>query len=160
MIAIPIPEVKTFMNHLLRLETFDAFHVTEVSLTTYAAFTFDGHIQKDYYSKEEYEDLYQDSYPLVRWKQFRPICFDLIKGKHTPLSFSIIFQMSRSGTEKFLAGLDTAFSADDINGLFLNLRYENGSLTAVTGTSLKIFSLDKSLETAWDAKIQKFILSL
>lgn len=160
MISISISEVKTFMNHLLCRETFDAFHLTEAVLTTYGLFTFDGHIHKDYYDKEEYEALYKDGYPLARWKQLRPVFFDLIKGKHTPLSFSIVFQMSRSGTEKFLSALDTSFTLEDINGLFLNLRYDAGQLTAVTGTSLKIFSLDRSLEQAWDSKIQKFILSL
>ena len=55
---------------------------------------------------------------------------------------------------------DTSFSISDINGLFVNLRYKDGKLTAVTGTSLNIFSMDKSLEHAWDQKIQKFILSL
>lgn len=160
MLAVSIPEVKTFMNHLLCQNTFDAFHVTEISLTTFSIFTMDGHIQKDYYTAEEYETLCGDGYPLARWRQFRPICFDLIKGKHTPLAFSIVFQLSRTATEKFLAGLDTAFTLSDINGLFVNLRYSEGSLTAVTGTSLKIFSMDKSLESAWDQKIQKFILSL
>lgn len=160
MISIPIPEIKSFMNHLLRLETFDAFQVTEISLTTYASFHIDGHIQKDYFSKEEYETFPLDDYPLVRWKQFRPICFDLIKGRHTPLAFSIIFQLSRSAVVSFLAGLDIGLEADSVNGLFLNLRYEKGALTAVTGTSLNVFSLDRSLEAAWDAKVQKFILSL
>lgn len=148
------------MNHLLCKETFDVFHVTEAALSTYGNFSIDGHIHKDYYTPEEYEELYGNGYPLARWKQLRPMFFDLIRGKHTPLSFSIVFQMSRSGTEKFLSGLDTSFSISDINGLFLNLRYESGQLTAVTGTSLKVFSLDRSLEQAWDNKIQKFILSL
>lgn len=160
MIAISIPEVKPFMNHLLCQSTFDAFHVTELTLTTFGSFTIDGHIQKDYYTKEEYETLYGSGYPLARWKQLRPVCFGLIKGKHTPLSFSIVFQLSRTGLDKFLSELDTSFTFSDINGLFVNLRYSEGKLTAVTGISLKIFSLDKSLESAWDAKIQKFILSL
>lgn len=160
MIAIPISEVKSFMNHLLCQNTFDAFHVTEVDLTTFGTFSIDGHIRKDYYTAEEYESLYGNGYPLARWKQLRPFCFNLIKGKHTPLSFSIVFQLSRTGTEKFLSELDTSFTSADLNGLFLNLRYSEGKLTAVTGTSLKLFSLDKSLESAWDSKIQKFILSL
>ncbi|MBS1317658.1 MAG: hypothetical protein HP042_04265, partial [Lachnospiraceae bacterium] len=47
MISIPINEVKLFMNHLLCRNTFDAFCVPELSLSTYASFHVDGHILKD-----------------------------------------------------------------------------------------------------------------
>ena len=160
MISIPINEVKLFMNHLLCRNTFDAFCVPELSLSTYASFHVDGHILKDYYTKEEYETLYKDRTPIARWKQLRPVCFELIRGNHTPLSFSIVLQLSSRAAETFLMETDTYFTISDINGLFVNLRYKDGKLTAVTGTSLKIFSMDKSLETAWDQKIQKFIFSL
>lgn len=160
MISIPINEVKLFMNHLLCHNTFDAFCVPELSLSTYASFHVDGHILKDYYTKEEYETLYKDRTPIARWKQLRPVCFELIRGNHTPLSFSIVLQLSSRAAETFLMETDTSFTISDINGLFVNLRYKDGKLTAVTGTSLKIFSMDKSLETAWDQKIQKFIFSL
>lgn len=160
MISIPINEVKLFMNHLLCRNTFDAFCVPELSLSTYASFHVDGHILKDYYTKEEYETLYKDRTPIARWKQLRPVCFELIRGNHTPLSFSIVLQLSSRAAETFLMETNTSFTISDINGLFVNLRYKDGKLTAVTGTSLKIFSMDKSLETAWDQKIQKFIFSL
>ena len=139
MISIPITEVKLFMNHLLCRSTFDAFCVPELSLSTFASFHMDGHILKDYYTKEEYETLYKD---------------------RTPISFSIVLQLSSRAVESFLSETDTSFTVSDINGLFLNLRYKDSRLNAVTGTSLNIFSMDKSLEHAWDQKIQKFILSL
>ena len=160
MISIPITEVKLFMNHLLCRSTFDAFCVPELSLSTFAAFHMDGHILKDYYTQEEYDTLYRDTTPIARWKQFRPICYELIKGSHTPLSFSIVFQLSMRGTESFLQETDTTLLLSDVSGLFVNLRYSNGKLHAVTGTSLNIFSMDKSLEAAWDRKIEKFIFSL
>ena len=160
MISIPITEVKLFMNHLLCRSTFDAFRVPELSLSTFASFHMDGHILKEYYTQEEYDTLYKEHTPIARWKQLRPICFELIRGNHTPLSFSIVLQLSSRAAETFLMETDTSFSISDINGLFVNLRYKDGKLTAVTGTSLNIFSMDKSLEHAWDQKIQKFILSL
>ena len=80
MISIPITEVKLFMNHLLCRSTFDAFCVPELSLSTFASFHMDGHILKDYYTKEEYETLYKDRTPIARWKQLRPVCFELIRG--------------------------------------------------------------------------------
>ena len=143
MISIPITEVKLFMNHLLCRSTFDAFCVPELSLSTFASFHMDGHILKDYYTKEEYETLYKDRTPIARWKQLRPVCFELIRGNHTPLSFSIVLQLSSRAVESFLSETDTSFTVSDINGLFLNLRYKDSRLNAVTGTSLNIFSMDK-----------------
>ena len=40
----------------------------------------------------------------------------------------------------------------------LNIRFENGKLSCTTGTSLKLFTLDKSLDQAWDRMVQKFFL--
>lgn len=48
------------------------------------------------------------------------------------------------------------FSPDDIFGLFVNFQYDGKNLTCTTGTSLKTFTLDKSLDHIWDELIQKF----
>jgi len=45
---------------------------------------------------------------------------------------------------------------EEIDGLFLNIHYEGSSVNCVSGTSLRTFSLDKSLEHAWDSMLQKF----
>ena len=83
MISIPITEVKLFMNHLLCRSTFDAFCVPELSLSTFASFHMDGHILKDYYTKEEYETLYKDRTPIARWKQLRPVCYPGFESRLT-----------------------------------------------------------------------------
>ena len=44
--------------------------------------------------------------------------------------------------------------------LFLNLVFQDGALTATTGVSLKQFSLDKSVEIAWDEHAAKFLQRL
>ena len=44
----------------------------------------------------------------------------------------------------------------DIDGLFLNLNYEKDSLTCTSGTSVKFFTLDKSLDHAWEENLEKF----
>ena len=46
-------------------------------------------------------------------------------------------------------------------GVFLsgrmNIRYEDGELFCVTGTSVNFFTLDKSLETEWDEAVKGFL---
>ena len=38
----------------------------------------------------------------------------------------------------------------------MNIRFDENGLNCVTGTSLKTFSMDKSLEKGWDAMVQRF----
>jgi hypothetical protein len=37
------------------------------------------------------------------------------------------------------------------------VRYEKGNLYLITGTSIKTFTLDKSLEQVWDADMKTFL---
>ena len=51
-------------------------------------------------------------------------------------------------------GLST--DPDQVQGLYLNIRYDGRSLTCVTGSSFKTFTMDKTLEHAWDEMVEKF----
>lgn len=158
MISLQMEEVKAFMNQLLLSQTFDAFHVVEGSITTFSTFHFDGHLHHDYYSKEEQEALTLQNRRLIRWQELRPFCLELIKGKRTPLGFRFTLQLSPENTEKLLLQTAASFSAKDVNGLVLNIRYEGGQVICTTAVSLNLFTMDKSLEYAWDQMVQKFFL--
>ncbi len=158
MISLQMDEVKAFMNQLLLSQTFDAFHVVEGSITTFHTFQFDGHLHPDYYTKEEQEAFGLENRRLIRWQELRPFCLELIKGKRTPLGFRFTFQLSPENTEKLLTQTASSFSAKDVNGLVLNIRYENGHVLCTTAVSLNLFTMDKSLEHAWDQMVQKFFL--
>lgn len=155
MISLHILDVKGFMAQLLLRDTFDRFYLTEASITTFGTFFIDGHLQKDYYSSEELENE-EFAQPYSYWKQVRPFCLELIKGKKTPLNFKIVFQLSASNTEKLLKQSGASLTFPDIGGLYLNLHYNGKNLNCVTGTSLNLFTMDKSLEHAWDEMVRKF----
>lgn len=157
MIALHILDVKNFMAKLLLSDTFDHFLLTEAAITTFNTFHIDGHLQPDYYSEEELETLGLEAHTISYWKQLRPFCLELMKGKRTPRSFKIVFQLAPSNVEKLLLQTKVAYSASDINGLFLNLKYDYGKLSCITGTSVKLFTMDKTLEQSWDSMIQKFL---
>lgn len=158
MISFQIQDIKDFMSRLLLSPAFDAFLVVEGSVTTFSAFVIDGRLRPDYYAKEEQEELGLNGRHFTRWQELRPFCLALIKGKRTPLGFHFTFQLSPENTEKLLVQTDSVFSPADVNGLVLNIRFENGKLSCTTGTSLKLFTLDKSLDQAWDHMVQKFFL--
>ena len=159
MISFQMEDVKAFMNKLLLSQTFDAFHVVEGSVITYSTFHFDGHLHPDYYTKEEQEAMGLESRRFARWQELRSFCLELIKGRHTPLGFRFTFQLSPENTEKLLTQTASPFSTGDVNGLALNIRYEDGKVICTTAVSLNLFTMDKSLEHAWDQMVQRFFLT-
>lgn len=154
MIALQIADVKAFMSKLLLGASFDSFLLLEGNITTFNTFHIDGALQKDYYTQEE-QELLQDR-SLSRWSEVKPFCLELIKGKKTPLSFFLTFQLSASNTKKLLIQSGVPIPADQVRGLLLNLRFDGKKLLCTTGTSLTTFIMDKSLDHAWDDMVQKF----
>ena len=143
-------KAKNCMSHLLLKPTFDEFSLVEGSIVTFNKFTIDGFLQKDFY-EEAPEKEYSD------WRDLREFCFNIIKGKRTPLSFKFVLSLSKADFEKFLSANELdGFRPENIQGLYLNFRYDGTSLQCVTGTSLNMFTLDKSLDTAWDEYVCKF----
>ncbi|MDO5402336.1 MAG: DUF5721 family protein [Eubacteriales bacterium] len=155
MISLSIKDVKLFMSHLLIKDTFDSFFLSEADISTANNFTINGNINRDFFSNEEFEALENKKYSL--WKMLRPFCFSLIKGNRVPSSMKIIFLLSDSQCNGILSAIDTSLTADDINGLFMNIRYQNGQLSIITGSSIKIFTLDKSIDKAFDQYVCHFL---
>ncbi len=166
MIALKITNIKRVMNLLLNQNetAFDAFLVSSAKIVTDVSVTIDGHLQKDFYSAEELEEMKREtesagrvfSTEMVRYAKIKPHCFDLIKGTKTPLAFLITFYLAPENVERFLSGLDTTLTVRDIAGLSLNLKYEEGVLTCTCATSLRTFTTDRSVEHAWDSMVRKF----
>lgn len=154
MIALKLNSTKNFMTHLLLSDTFDNFLFIEGEVVTFNTFTIDGYVQKAFYAQEETQEEPIPEYSS--WKSIREFCFSIIKGKRTPLSFKFIFSLSPENIARLIEQRGLELPPSDVQGLYLNIRFENGGLTCVTGTSLKVFSMDKSLEQAWDAMVQKF----
>ncbi len=157
MISVSILDVKEFMNILLRSNAFDSFLLSEGTITTYMAFHLDGHCKADFFSPEDepYEQITQERY--VPFSLVRPACFNLIKGRRTPSSFQFVLQLSSENQRKTLASIGSSIPAEDVTGMYLNLRYQNQQLICTTGISCRVFSLDKSLEQSWDGMVKRFL---
>ena len=97
---------------------------------------------------------------LSSWKTLRPFCYSLIRGRKLPESFQITLQLSPEENEKFIRRVKPDLSADQVAALYLNIRYENHAAACVTGTSLKIFMLDKQIEQEWDETVRRYFKKL
>ena len=153
MIALKLTNRKLFMKHLLLTETFDHFLFIEGEITTFSKFSIDGYLQKSFF-----EDTEQPNVEFSFWKQIRDYCFSIIKGKQTPLNFKFIFSLSPENTARLITQNQLDFHPEDVQGLYLNIRFDGTDLLCITGSSLKTFSMDRSLEQAWDKMVQKFFI--
>ena len=151
MIALALTDVKECMGKLLLSETFDPFYFIEGEIVTFSTFTMDGYLKKDFFDAENAPER---EYAL--WKDVREFCFSIIKGKRTPLSFKFVLGLSDSNIEKLLLQQELDFKPQDVRGLYINLKYDGQNLQCITGTAMNLFTMDKSLEQAWDKMIQKF----
>lgn len=154
MIALKIEDRKQFTSGLFVRSLFDKFLVREASIVTFNRFTIDGRVRQGYYTKEEREEQQMEEYS--RWALVRPFCFSLIKGKRLPGSFSIVLQLDKLSVKAFVEEYGLMADSAQIKGLYLNIRYEEDQMICVTGVSLDFFSLDKSIEEAWDKKVRVF----
>ena len=157
--AFTISEIRNFMSQLLLKDTFDHLNLLELTLTTNITYTIDGALHPDFYDAGEAELLKAREESHVRWSEVRPFCFSLIKGKHTPLYFKIVFQLDKEDTRRLLTEHNLSLRREDIFGLYLNCKFDGTSLTCVTGTSLRFFTMDKSVDYAWDDKVTRFFQS-
>ncbi len=138
------------MEHLLLKSTFDSLAFIEGEINTYNRFQIDGYLQKEFF-EEPPEREFSD------WKEIKEFCYSLIRGKRTPLNFRFILSLPRKNFPAFLKKYDVnGLYPDQIQGLYLNFKFEGASLTCTTGLSLKAFTMDKSLEMAWDAYVEKW----
>lgn len=162
-----ITNVKHFMNKLLIENAFDSFLISEAVIKTGNSFVIDGHINEGFYSSEELAIMKSEtesegrvfSDKLIRFHQIKPFILSAIKGKKTPAYFKMSFYLSGENIIKLLSSSDTSIKENDIDGLSLIVKFSEDELTCTSSVSLKIFSLDKSLDKIWDDMVLKFLSS-
>ncbi|MEQ2370522.1 DUF5721 family protein [Blautia sp. CLA-JM-H16] len=157
MLALKIIDIRDFTNKLFIGEVFDKFCLTEATITTFNTFTIDGRLQQDFFDTDTLNKITEYGRTHSLWKDIRPFCWSVIRGKRTPLGFKIVLHLSRSGMEAAMNNTDTGISSDQISGLFLNLQFKNNSLLCTTGISLRTFSMNKRPEQLWDDTILRFL---
>ncbi|MBE5882120.1 MAG: hypothetical protein E7289_07445 [Lachnospiraceae bacterium] len=156
MIALKITDIKKMMQTLLHSTSFDQFSMQEISVTKDISLFMEGRLHPEYFSSEEIENYPQlTSREFSLWGEHRQLLAGFIKGDKAPLSFKFVLQAPDSYMQKLLASPE--FTADPglVKSLILTFRYENMTLTCLTGTAFRTFVPDKSLDALWDSAIRK-----
>lgn len=146
-----IEDLKSFMSALLIGDTFDSWEVVEAKAETFFELSVNGRIRKSFFDNED--DVIRE---FVVWKEIKDFFYRMIKGKRLPGLFRIVLCAEEQATEEFLkkCGADTSEKG---SRLLLNIRYSNGECSVTGGVSHQTFSLDKTLEQAWDQELQRIL---
>ena len=166
MLALKVEDIRDFMTKLLAKDTFDTFLFSEGTITTFTTYVIDGTWHPEYFQDSESD---QGQVPAgagsgkenqtLTWHLVRPVLYDMIKGNHTPVHMKIVMKLADYNVEDLLKQSGLSIMKEQVDGLYLNLTYTKGTVTVTTGSSLKIFTLDKSLDRVWDDMIRRFFLS-
>ena len=142
----------SYMKELFEQEKYDSFYLYEARVKTKLDYYINGKINHDYFDTDELEALSE----YVLWKDIKQTIYDYIKGNRLPISFRIILMFNRENIIRLLEMNNLPYKEEDISALFMNVIYEHDTLYVTTGTSLKVFTLDKSLEHVWDETVKKY----
>lgn len=158
MIACQIKDVKVFMNKLLNSEAFDKFSLETARIITYNTFEIHGRTVPEFYNGLEEKPDEIPEFSL--WRDMRPICFQLIKGTRTPVSFQFTLRADTDYTLRLIKQNEIDVDPEKVSCLFVNIRFEHGTLTCITGASFTTFVADKTLEALWDTTFKKSLSTM
>lgn len=154
MVSVKVLDVKTFMSELLVHDLFDNFLLSELEIITSNHFKISGKLYKEFYSSDELELIQARDHSF--WKEIKPIAFSIIKGNKMPLSMKVVLRLPPPSMQSIIEKSNIAINSSDVDGMFLNLIFEKGEVIGTTGTYLKLFTLDKTLDNLWDEMAVSF----
>lgn len=157
MTSFQIKELKNFMGKFLATDCFDSFLLSEASVSAQAQYSIDGHLNRDFYTKEELSDPRICPYDFISWNSVRPLCFQMIKGKKSPSRFKFVLHLMPEYVPGVLKGADPSLSAKQVRALVLTVRYDSAGLFLITGTAFDSFLPDKTLDAQWDKTVRLFL---
>ncbi len=157
MLALQITSMKQFMSQLLASETFDPFLLEEATIATATTMTIDGHLNKDFFASLDSDENQAPGYDFMPWSNLKGLCFQLIKGKRTPLFFKFVFHLKPELTEKLLLREKSSVEPDQIRALLLMIKYDGSKAVLTTGTATTTFLLTKEPDQIWDRTLMRYL---
>lgn len=157
MLALKLTSMKSFMNHLLVADTFDNFLLVEAVISTANTYQIDGHVNREFYSEEELSEGALCPYDFSLWKDMKGLCYNLIKGKRTPLFFKFVLHLKPDTVSKLLAAGGCALPLEQVKALVLTIKYDGTQAILTTGSAYHTFVMNKEPDVIWDKALQQFL---
>lgn len=151
MTIFKILDVKEFMTKLFRTEAFDRILLVGFDVLGETEIRIDGVRNKNRIPEEGAVSTY------ITWGEIKEKISFLIKCDLPPERIKAIFRLSHEGTEKVVRKLGITDADVSSYGLFFTIRFENGELTILTGSSSDDFLTGKQLDGLWEEDLMKFL---
>ena len=170
------------MSMLFAGNVFDSFLLSELMLTMGITYHINGRTVPEFYSKDELDELQSPLVEYASWKEIRPLCFDIIKGKKTPVRFQITLLIPATSLLSIIvsdapisssiehapvsssverapkqASMESIPGSDLISHYILTIRYEAGKCQIISGCNYQSFSASKDAEKEWDSTAATFL---
>ncbi len=158
MLALKIISNKIFMNQLLVADTFDNFLLAEATISAANTYQIDGHINKEFFTEEDITNTPSIAYDFSEWKDMKPLCFHLIKGKRTPLFFKFVLHLKPEAVSKLMAAGNSDVSAEQVKALVLTIKYDGTQTILTTASAYHTFLMSKEPDNIWDKALQQFLV--
>ncbi len=151
---VEIEEKAEYIKELFEKGKYDSFYLYEARVKTKLDYYVNGRLNRDYFDTEAQVDLPE----YIEWKDIKATVYSFLKGERLPIGFKIILMFNRENISRLLEMNNLPVKEEDVSALFMNVVYEHEALSVTTGTSLKIFTMDKTLEHVWDDTIKKYYI--
>jgi len=157
MLSLQVTNIKKFMSLLLGSNAFDSFLLEEAVIQTNTTISIDGRMTKGFYNDEEKEELGLDGLSHIPYGLVREKCFELIKGKKTPVYFKFVFLLPQATTDRLMQSVSTNFDHNVVTNMCLICTYQEGTLYITDGVSYQTFVLGHDLDKALDDYIKAYL---
>jgi hypothetical protein len=154
MIGLIADDTKNFMNQLIKTGIFDNFLVLSLDLDTLCRFSVNGAVNSGYMSKEDAQIQSIDEF--VAWTYIKPVVATVLRQSLRPTGMKLTLTLSQEATEEILRRHGQSHAGHPIKGFILNILFDGQHVKLTTGVNYNQFTLDKSLEYAFDAMITQF----
>ena len=153
--AIEIDNVKKMVEMLLSSDFFGEMLLYKAEVRGAYDISMDGNINPDFFDSDDlavHEKEISEGY--VTWANSRNLFYQALRGKNLPISFNITLIVPKSDNEKILKKYNENIDVSDLSSLSLNVIYDREKMIVTSGTSMKFFTMDRSIEMIWDDIVQ------
>lgn len=151
MFAGTVEELKAFMAVLLKGTLFDTWEVTEARAETFFALSVSGRLKKEFFEEPDMPER-----NFAEWGEVKGLFYQAIRGKRLPGVLQVVLAAEKKWTEQILS--ECGKEREEAGAvLYLNIRYTAGNCQLVSGVSHPGFTMDKTLDAAWDTALQGFL---
>ena len=144
--AVEILDIKQFMHVLLQTPFFDSYDLVSATIRTDMDYEINGKWNHSFFDEAEIDSNKLSDHTYLPWQLAKDKILMLIRGKKTPTVMKLVFKLNNNALSTMLNDSAHNNNPGDIEGVYLNILFQEQKLNITCSVSYKIFSLDKSLE--------------